>query len=285
VGDVFGELAARQDDVIAVWQLREAMSRAAIRHRTRALRELRHGVFLIGHAPPNRRRQMWAAALSAPGRVISHASAGHAYGFRPWAGAFDTVSESGSGGPRRLPSLLVCRTSTLRGNTTALGGLPITTAERALADLAPGLDDRDLDRATREALRLGATTCARIHAMLAVAGPRNRPRRLARLAGDYARLPIARARSDAEAYAVAILDAAGRPLPALNVRIAGHRADLSWRHVRHIVELDGPDFHQFPDHDLEIQQRWERAGWTVDRLPTGDVYDLPTRLLAIAPTG
>ena len=96
---------------------------------------------------------------------------------------------------------LVCRSSTLSGNTSELHGLPITTAERALADLASGLNDRDLDRATREALRLRVTTCARIHAMLAEAAPRNRPRALA---STYARLPIADARSDAEAYAVAV---------------------------------------------------------------------------------
>ena len=135
----------------------------------------------------------------------------------------------------------------------------------------------------REALRLRVTTCARIQAMLALAAPRNRPARLGALASRYARLPIARARSDAEAYAAALIDAAGRTVPELNVRIAGHRADLSCRNARHIVELDGPDFHQFPDHDLAIQRRWECAGWTVDRLPTGDVYDRPGRLLALVP--
>ena len=119
--------------------------------------------------------------------------------------------------------------------------------------------------------------------MLAVAAPRNRPERLGALASRYARLPIARARSDAEAYAASLIDAAGRPIPELNAKIAGHRADLSWPRVRRIVELDGPDFHQFPDHDLAIQARWERAGWTVDRLPTGDVYDRPDRLLAVCP--
>jgi len=179
--------------------------------------------------------------------------------------------------------LLICRSTSLAGNTTELRGLPITTAERALADLAPGLDDDALARATREALRLRVTTCARIQAMLVLAAPRNRPARLAVLARRYARLPISRARSEPEAYAVALLDAAGRTAPRVNAKIAGHRADLSWPHVRHIVELDGPDFHQFPDHDLAIQARWEPAGWTVDRLPTGDVYDRPGRLLAVSP--
>lgn len=281
--NVLGELARRQEGVVAVWQLRAAgVGRTAVAHRVGGLRELQPGVYLTGHAEPTRRQQMRAAALTAPGRVISHASAGAAYGFRPWAGAFEVVTAPGSGGPKRLLSLLVCRSATLHGNTTTLGGLPITTAQRALADLTPGLNDRELARAVREALRLRVTTCARIQAMLALAAARNRPRRLGELANRYAHLPIGRTRSDPEAHALEILDAAGYPTPRVNIVIAGHEADLAWPDARHIVELDGPDFHQFPDHDLRKQAAWERAGWTLARLPTNDVYDYPQRLLAAA---
>lgn len=281
--DVLRERARRQEGVVADWQLRGAgLTRAAIRHRTRGLLEVQDGVYLTGEAAPTRRQLWWAAALTAPGRFVSHASAGAAFGFRPWDGAFETVTGPGSGGPRRLPALLVCRSSTLPGNTATLQGLPITTGERALADLARGLDDRALDRCVREALRLRVTTCARIQAMLVRSSPPCRPRRLACLAARYARLPIARARSDAEAHALALLDAAGFPVPQVNARIAGGEADLSWPIARHVVELDGPDFHQFPDADLAKQRAWERAGWTVARLPTDEVYDRPGRLLAAA---
>jgi hypothetical protein len=283
MNDVMRVLAWRQEGVIAVWQLVEAgMGRRGIEVRVRALRQLQDGVYLTGDAPATRRQHWWAAALTAPGRVVSHASAGAAYGFRPWGGAFEVVTAPGSGGPRRYRSLLVCRSTTLRRNTTTLEGLPITTAARALADLAPGLDDRELGRAVREALRLRVTTCAEIQVMLLRAPARKRPAKLARLAAKYAHLPIARAASDPEAHALELLDAAGYPTPLVNVVIAGHKPDLAWPHVRHIVELDGPDFHQFPDEDLKKQAAWERAGWTVARLPTGDVYDHPGRLLAAA---
>lgn len=281
--DALREVAARQEGVVAVWQLAEAgIGRVTVERLVGSLRQLQDGVYLTGDAPVARRQLMWAAALTAPGRVISHASAGAAYGFRPWAGAFEVVTRPGSGGPRRYPSLLVCRSTTLTGNTTTLHGLPITTAERALADLAPGLGNRELPRAVREALRLRVTTCALIQAMLARATPRNRPARLSALAARYAHLPIAGTASDPEAHALELLDAAGYPTPAVNVVIAGHETDLSWPHARHIVELDGPDFHQFPDEDLKKQAAWERAGWTVARLPTDEVYDHPQRLLAAA---
>jgi very-short-patch-repair endonuclease len=178
--------------------------------------------------------------------------------------------------------MLVCRSTTLHGNTTTLDGLPVTTAERALADLAPGLDDRELARAVREALRLRITTCARLQVSLARAAPRNRPARLSALAARYARLPIAGTASDAESRALELLDAAGFPTPRVNRVIAGHETDLSWPHPRHVVELDGPGFHQFADEDLRKQAAWERAGWTVARVSTGDVYDDPARLLAAA---
>src|SRR6478609_5016390 len=102
--DVLRELAARQDDVVAVWQLRRrGLTRSAADHQVRGLPELQDGVHLTGHAPPIRRQRMWAAALTAPDRFVSHASAGDAYGFRPWAGAFEVVTGVGSGGPRRFP--------------------------------------------------------------------------------------------------------------------------------------------------------------------------------------
>ena len=44
----------------------------------------------------------------------------------------------------------------------------------------------------------------------------------------------------------------------------------------------GPAFHRFPGHDLQKQGAWERAGWTVARISTDDVYDRPERLLHAA---
>jgi very-short-patch-repair endonuclease len=79
-----------------------------------------------------------------------------------------------------------------------------------------------------------------------------------------------------------ILREAGRPLPNLNVQIAGEEADLSWPGLRLIVEIDGGPFHLDVGEDARKQSTWETAGWTVRRLPSTDVYDRPERLLALA---
>ena len=83
--------------------------------------------------------------------------------------------------------------------------------------------------------------------------------------------------------ALEVLREAGRPLPRLNVRIAGEEADLSWSQMRLIVEIDGGPFHLDVGEDARKQACWEAAGWTVRRLPSDDVYDHPERLLLLAP--
>ena len=143
------ELAARQDDLVAAWQLiRLGWSRKAVRHAAaqHAWRRVHDGVFALGQAPLTRRQRWVAATLTAPGTFLFAASAGACWGFRPWEGAFETVVRPGSGGPRQMGSLLVARSSTLEGQTTRRDGIPIVTARRALIDLAPGLGAGQLGR-------------------------------------------------------------------------------------------------------------------------------------------
>jgi very-short-patch-repair endonuclease len=80
-----------------------------------------------------------------------------------------------------------------------------------------------------------------------------------------------------------ILREVDRPIPLLNVRIAGEEADLVWPDRRLTLEPDGPHYHLDASEDAREQRAWEAAGWTVFRLPTDDVYLHPERLLAVAP--
>jgi very-short-patch-repair endonuclease len=68
----------------------------------------------------------------------------------------------------------------------------------------------------------------------------------------------------------------------VNIEVAGEEADLTWPRRRRIVEIDGPDFHRFPAEDARKQAKCERAGYSVRRLPSDDVYERPERLLAAA---
>jgi hypothetical protein len=178
----------------------------------------------------------------------------------------------------------VYRSCALAGDVTTWRGLPITSVIRTLLDLAPHVGISALARAVREALRLRLSTAPAIVAALATRyRGRRGSRKLMRVVGRYTDLPVGRCRSASEVRALEVLRDAGRSLPEVNGRVAGEEADLIWRPLKVIVELDGPDFHLDRGEDERKQQIWERAGWEVRRLPSPEVYERPQRLLALAP--
>lgn len=278
------KLAAGQHDIVAAWQLLAAgWSRKAIDHSVARWRwrVVHPGVYALTSSPLTRMQHWMAASLTAPETVLSHASAGACWDFRPWAGRLETVTRPGTGGPKQLGRVLVCRSSRLSDDVTRHHGIPITTAVRTLIDLARHLDDRATARMFREALRLKLTTAPKL--LTSLAGRRGRPGTslLLELAARYFTLPYERTRSDAEALALQLLHDAGIEPPLVNVRIRGEEADLVWPNRRLIIEIDGPQYHQFREEDGRKQARWEGAGYIVRRLPSGLVYDEPDRLIAL----
>src|SRR5256714_1512541 len=256
------ELAIRQSDLVTAWQLRAAgWSRKKIEHHTSAhgWHAVHRGVYALTQAQLTRRQQWIAAVLTAPGTVLSHASAGDCYGFRPFRGTYETVTRPGSGGPRRFGGVLICRSTTLIPNTTVREGIAITTAERAVIDLVPNLDQKATARMVREAIRLEHTTALRLAAALAAHPTYPGAKYLSELAARYASLPIGRTRADSEALALDLLQEAGIEIPKVNYRIDREEADLVWLGPRVIVEIDGPQFHRFRDEDLRKQSLWEKA--------------------------
>jgi hypothetical protein len=157
--------------------------------------------------------------LTAPGSVLAGASAGACHGFRPWSAGYEIVVRPGSGGPRMFRGVLALRSKTLAEEIRWRDGIPITSAERTLIDLAPHLSHRSLRKATREAIRLRTLTAVTLLETL----DRHRGRRgtavLREMANVCAELPLARTRSDAEAFALERLFRAGLP------RAQAHRRD------------------------------------------------------------
>jgi hypothetical protein len=224
------------------------------------------------------------ATLTAPGSVLSIFSAAAAGGFWSLPREYETVTRPGSGGSRVFGGVRVYRSTTLDGECTTLRGVPITTVERTLLDLARFVRGKALARAVREAIRLQLTS---VHALADAVGRargRRGTRALSLVLARYTGLPLERARSGAEVRALELLRDAGRPMPKLNKDIAGEEADLSWARQRLIIEIDGGPFHLDVGEDARKQAIWEAAGWTVRRLPSEDVYDNPERLLSLSPS-
>jgi hypothetical protein len=268
-------LASRQDDVVAAWQLTHAgWSRKRIEHhvRSRGWRRLHRGVFLLSNSPTTRKQQWWAAALTSPNSFLSHGSAGACYGIHRFNRGYEVVTRPGHGGRRRHGKLLVFRSTTIEDEVTRFQGIPITTAARALVDLAVGLDDERLGRAFRESIRLKRTTAGRVLDCAGRQAAAPGAPRLAALATRYAHIPYHRTRSDPEGRSLELLHDAGAELPEVNVKIAGEEADLVFRDRKEIVEIDGPQFHQFPDEDARKATIWRKAGFTVHRISSDEVY-------------
>jgi hypothetical protein len=260
-------------------------TRDDVNHRvaTGRLRAVHEGVFAGRPFLDDQRGRWMAATLTAPGTCLSHASSAALHGFWDRHRYIETVTRLGSGGPRRIDGLLVYRSLTIAGNTTTIDGIPTTTPERAIIEMAPYVDDSALARLVREALRTKGTTGEDLLRAVDAHLGRRGTRRLLRALASYAGLPISRARSGAEIRALMVLKDAGRPLARLNHKIAGEEADLSWAAERLIIEIDGGPFHQDVGEDARKEAVWRGAGWTVLRIPSDDVYEAPERLLALAP--
>jgi hypothetical protein len=276
-GTQFNRISRQQ--LLAIGDSDKTIERAV---QAKRLVPVERGVFAVAPLLEHDEWGRWmGASLTAPGTVLSHVSGGAAWGLLPRR--FETVTRPGSGGPRRHGGVLVHRSTTLAGDCTEFHGIPITTVARTLLDLAGCVTDRALARAVRDAVRLDLVTLAALGDALGNYRGRRGAGRLAATVARYAGLPSERARSGAEVRAIEILRDDGRPLPPLNVRIAGEEADLSWPDFRLIIEIDGGPFHLDVGEDARKQTRWEAAGWAVRRMPAGDVYERPHHLLAVAP--
>jgi hypothetical protein len=250
---------------------------------TGRLRAVHEGVFAGRPFFDDERGRWMAATLTAPGTCLSHASSAALHGFWDRRRETETATRPGNGGPRRIDGSFVYRSVTLNGNTMTVDGIPTTTPERAIIEMAPYVDDPGLARAVREAMRVKATTSEGLLRAVDDHFRRRGTRRVLRTLAMYAGLPVSRARSGAEVRALMVLRDAGRTLPRLNHKVAGEEADLSWPAERLIIEIDGGPFHQDVGEDARKEAVWRCAGWTVLRLPSDEVYDEPQRLLALAP--
>jgi hypothetical protein len=274
---------ARRNDGLLTWsQLREAgLSRAQAVRVTRGLRALHDGVYVTGHGRVTREQRWRAAVLSTPATVLSHASTGACWGFRPVRNPFETVTRPGSGGPRRIGRLRVHRSEGLEGHCTRRNGIALTTPARTLLDLAPLLTDRQAAKAVRETIRLKLVTALALRLVVAEHPGRRGTVRLRTLAARFDRLPIERTRSDAEARALEVLDAAGIEPPLVNEEIAGEEADLVWPNRHRILEIDGPQWHLDRVEDARKESVWRAHGWMVERISSDPIFDAPERLLAL----
>lgn len=271
----FEEVLRAQGDLVAWWQLAAlGWSPRRIHYRSREHRwQLLHdGVFAVQRGPLTRKQLWLAATLTAPGTLLAGHSAGACWGFRPWRSTITSVVRHGSGGPRMLDGVYVRRSLTLSDEIAWCGPIPITSPERTLIDLSPHLNADQRGKATREAIRLGLISVPSLEEALTRHRGWRGTRPLRELADLYRNLPLERTRSDAEGMALERFARAGLPIPASNERVGRFEADLVDHERRLIIEIDGPQFHLFPDQDELRNEEWGARGYRVVRRPSAAPY-------------
>ena len=273
-----------QEGIVARWHLvGEGVAPGAADWAMRELRRPFSGVSVTGWGPVTVQQQRWAATLTAPDTALSLASAGGFWKIRHDLGYYVTVTRPGTRGRTRSGRLHVCYSKTLAGNVVVVNGLRVTTPERTIIDLWPSMDATARSKMLREALRLQVTNPLEL---LAVLHTHRGRRGVARLRDELLRrmhLPFHRCRSDAEAFALVVLDDAGIPPPHVNKRFAGEEADLCWPERQEIIEIDGPQFHRFKDEDARKTAIWTAAGLRVRRISSDLLFTQPSQLLLLAP--
>jgi len=284
--EILKQFALAQAGVVARWQLLAAgVDRWIVDRWADDLRTIFPGVYLTGWAPVTPEQRRWAATLTAPDTFLADESAAAHWEVGDEHPALITVVRPGQGGPWHGDGIRVRFSTTLTGNVCRPeAGPPVTTPERTVIDRWAALDRISRrEKLLREMLRRRHTTAYAMTAALRHHGGHRGVAELRRTISYWRRLPFHRCRSDAEAFALTVLEAAGVEIPSVNVYVAGHEADLVWMALRRLVEIDGPSYHPFKEIDAIKTDAWMRAGWRVDRLPSDELFADPQRLLVLSP--
>jgi hypothetical protein len=164
------------------------------------------------------------------------------WGMRGERGPVEVLRHSG-GVHRRRPDIRLHQTRALpSSDVTVEAGIPTTTIERTLLDMAGRLDARELEHALVAADRSGRVRWPDLARLLA----RGRGRRGVGRLREVAEAIDPRAvetKSPLEVDFLVLCREAGLPTPQVNVMVEGYLVDFLWPDKRLIVETDSWTFH------------------------------------------
>ena len=272
------ELAARQEGVVARWQLRQAgVGDGAIGRWVRSGRLIRvhPGVYALGHHAVGTRGRLIAALLYAgDGSALSHTTGARLWRVAeaPWT-PIHVVTEADR---KSLPGLVVHRPR--RVFRVVLEGLPVTPLVDTLLAFAGSADERSVRKALAEADYRWRVDPWRVRRALG----RGRPGSATlRRALDHHLPELARTASPAEDELLLACERNGVPIPEPNARVGDYRVDALWREARVAVEVDGRSAHssaarRLVDHDRDMYLR--SVGLTVLRYSGRQLREIPDEI-------
>ncbi len=247
--------------------------------------KLHRGVYAVGHAHL-RAEGFWLAAVLAmgPRAVLSHRDAAALHGLRPCDRPRIEVSTPAQRHRSAKLDVYGRRALDVRDVTT-VGGIPVTTVSRTLADLAEALTHRELTKVLGETERQRKLDVTGIEESLERVRGRRGPAtaRLRAALSELASHGATFTRSPLEERFLSLLKAHDLPRPATNAYVEGYEGDAVWRAARLVVELDGWAFHN-SRRDFQRDRTKANAltakGWTVLRFTHDDVMRRPHEVVA-----
>jgi hypothetical protein len=246
------------------------------------LHPIHRGVYAVGHRVVSREGE-WLAAVLAGGAaaVLSHESAAALWDLRAMKGReIDVIV----GRHAERPGIRFHRAYLDPTEITQRKGIPVTTPERTIIDIAATLTPSQLERAIRQAEYEHLTTLATLTSCLSSRHPGRGAKALQKaLAPADAGKGITR--SKLEQRFRAFTRKYGLPQPDTNVTmrigIRWIESDCVWHEQRVIVELDGRaahhNLHAF-ESDRARDRALQAAGWTVIRITWRQLTNEPEAL-------
>lgn len=280
-------IAASQHGVVANRQLLAAgLGVDTIRRRIRdnRLHRLHAGVYSCG-PPPLTARGRWMAAVLAGGddAVLSHRSGAALLDIRTTSSVLTDVTVPGGSRRRRRDHLRLHTTVRLHpDDVTVRDGIPVTTVERTLLDLAEVVPPLQVRRAYERAERMRVLDHVKLRALGARSSGRRGLKVLLPLLA-YDPTAATEAWSELERLFLDLVRRHHLPDYQRNAVVAGHPVDAYWPSARLIVELQGYEHHSGRDQfELDHAKRaaWMAAGYVVLPLTYRQVVDDPDGVAA-----
>ena len=239
------DLAGDQFGRITWGQLREFVGEATIARWTATgyLWEKLPGVYGVGHAATSTEADLMAAVLFAgPDAALSHATAAWWYGWLSYPVAAIHVST-----PRRCRSLadpLITVHARRQVEGVTHNGIPVTTIPQTMLDLAASSPIGWVRKALAE---LDYQEQLDIADLQAACGNGRKGSTKLRLALSTHMPELARTRSDGEDRFLFFCEAQDLPIPQVNRKLFGVRADFHWPQFKLVAFLDGVAAHRSPE--------------------------------------
>jgi very-short-patch-repair endonuclease len=242
------------------------------------LLRVHRGVYAVGH-DRLRIEGRWLAAVMTCGQgaALSYRDGAQLWELRQSNSGLIDVTVPSQNGRIRRAGIRIHRSGRLAPEeVTVRSGIPVTTVERTLLDLADVLDMQGLRRAVAEAEYRSLLD----HTALIAVVQNNPGRRTAKLLEAADARPH-RTRSPLEDRLLRFIDRYDVEEPESGVWIEGYEVDFVWTRVGLVVELDGVAAHGTREAVRRDRKRdrvlW-RAGFRTMRL-TDDAFDAEEEIL------